>query len=186
MSHVDATVASLSDRLVHSPRRRATLGRVLRCFAVSVGTTVMSLTILVLLAVVGNVPAGTANVIAVCCAIFPSYLLNRRYVWKRQGHHRVIGEVAPFWVLSLLGLAISTIAVAHVDALTHDWSRGLRAIALPAANLSVFGLLWIAQFVILDRVIFRDRDSSAVVLALPTDDPEKDQGSDEHPSAAAR
>ena len=42
------------------------------------------------------------------------------------------------------------------------------------------------QFVILDRVIFRDRDSSAVVLALPTDDPEKDQGSDEHPSAAAR
>jgi putative flippase GtrA len=147
---------------------------------------VLSLTVLVLLAVVGRVPAGTANVIAVCCAIFPSYFLNRRYVWHRRDHHRVMREVAPFWALSLLGLAISTVAVAHVDVLTHAWSRGLRAIALPAANLSVFGLLWIAQFVILDRVIFRDRHTSAVVLSMAAGAPEKDQGSHEHRSAAAR
>jgi putative flippase GtrA len=186
MSTFSATVSSLSDRFVQSPRRRATLRRVLRCFAVSVGTTVLSLTILVLLAVVGHVPAGTANVIAVCCAIFPSYFLNRRYVWRRTDRHRVVDEVAPFWVLSLLGLAISTIAVARVDVLTQDWSRGLRAVALPAANLSVFALLWIVQFVILDRVIFRDRNSSAVVLPFAADDPQKDQGPNEHRSAVAR
>ena len=186
MSPITATVSSLSDHLVRSPRRRATLGRVLRCFAVSVGTTVLSLTVLVLLAVVGRVPAGTANVIAVCCAIFPSYFLNRHFVWKRRERHRVMGEVAPFWVLSLFGLAASTLAVARVDALTHAWSSGLRAVALPAANLSVFGLLWIVQFVILDRVIFRDRASSAVVLTMAAGAPQKDEGPNEHRSAAAR
>jgi putative flippase GtrA len=186
MSAVTATVSSLTDRLVGNSRRRATLGRVLRCFAVSVGTTVLSLTVLVLLAVVGRVPAGTANVIAVCCGIFPSYFLNRRCVWQRRDRHRVMGEVAPFWVLSLVGLALSTVAVARVDALARDWSTSMRAIALPAANLSVFGLLWVAQFVVLDRVIFRDRNTSAVVLALPAGAPKKDKVSDEHRSAAAR
>jgi putative flippase GtrA len=184
MSPLTATVSSLSDRLMFGSRRRATLGRVLRCFAVSVGTTVLSLTVLVLLAVVGRVPAGTANVIAVCCGIFPSYFLNRRYVWQRRGRHRVMRELVPFWVLNLVGLALSTLAVARVDALSHDWSRSLRAIALPAANLSVYGFLWIAQFVILDRVIFRDRNTPAVVLSM-AGAPEKDQGSDEHRSAAA-
>jgi putative flippase GtrA len=165
---------------------KATLGRILRCLVVSAGTTALSATVLVLLAVIGHVPAGTANVVAVCCGIVPSYIFNRRFVWRRHDHHSVPREIVPFWALSLAGLAASTVAVARVASLTADWSRSMRAVALPAANLSVFGVLWLVQFVILDRVIFRDRETSAVVLVMPSARAhKKEQDHVDHRSAAA-
>jgi putative flippase GtrA len=136
-------------------RRRMTVMRILRCMSVSAGTTVLSAAILVTLAVGIGVPAGTANLIAVGCGIPPSYLGNRRWVWKRRGRHDIAREVVPFWVLSLAGLVASTWLVANVGHVTLHWSASTRAIALPAASLGVFGALWIAQFALLDRVIFR-------------------------------
>jgi putative flippase GtrA len=95
-----------------------------------------------------------SNVIAVCCGIAPSYLANRSWVWAKTGRSSLVREVVPFWVLSLAGLAASTVAVSWVASFTRGWSTSLRAIALPAANLCVFGTLWIVQFVLLDRVLF--------------------------------
>jgi putative flippase GtrA len=93
--------------------------------------------------------------IAVGCGIVPSYLANRSWVWGKRGRSDLLREVAPFWVLSLAGLALSTIAVAAAAALTVSWDTSARAVALPAANLAVFGALWVVQFVLLDRVLFR-------------------------------
>ncbi len=59
--------------------------RILRCFSVSIATTLLSATILVALAVGAGVSGGTANVIAVCCGILPSYFANRYWVWGRRG-----------------------------------------------------------------------------------------------------
>ena len=129
--------------------------RVVKCFTVSVGTTLLSAAILVVLAVGFGMPAGLANVIAVVCGIGPSYVFNRRWVWQRAGRGDVAREVVPFWSLSLAGLALSTVAVAIVGAVSGSWPPAARAIALPLANAAVFGALWLAQFVILDRVIFR-------------------------------
>ena len=132
--------------------------RVARCFSVSVGTTLLSAAILVALTLGAGIPAGAANVIAVCCGIGPSYVANRRWVWPRiAGNGSVAREVAAFWALSLGGLVASTFAVARVAAIGVNWSASARAIALPAANLAVFGALWIVQFVVLDRVLFNDR-----------------------------
>jgi putative flippase GtrA len=133
------------------------LMRVVRCLCVSVGTTVLSAVVLVALALGLGVSAGIANVVAVCCGIVPSYVANRRWVWKREGRGSLTREVLPFWVLSLTGLAVSTIAVARVAALTSTWTSSARAVALPLANLSVFAALWVVQFFLLDRVIFRQR-----------------------------
>ena len=142
--------------LVAMPRRGTTVGRAVRCLSVSVGTTVLSAVILVSLAVGVGVPAGTANVIAVVCGIVPSYLGNRRWVWGRSGRGSLAREVVPFWTLAIVGLIASTVAVARVGVHTATWSHGARAIVLPAANVAVFGVLWAVQFVLLDRVIFRD------------------------------
>jgi putative flippase GtrA len=128
--------------------------RVTRCLTVSVGTTLLSAAILVALSLGAGLPAGTSNVIAVCCGIVPSYLANRSWVWRQPGRGSMLREVAPFWLLSLAGLALSTIAVAEVASLTASWTTAARSIALPFANLSVFGALWIVQFVVLDRVLF--------------------------------
>ena len=141
----------------------ATLGRMARCLTVSVGTTILSAVILVTLAVGLGVPAGVANVIAVVCGIGPSYVGNRRWVWRRDGRGDVAREIVPFWVLSIAGLIISTFAVARVGALSHAWPATARAIALPLTNVAVFGALWCVQFVVLDRVIFHNRRAHARV-----------------------
>ncbi len=127
--------------------------------SVSIGTTLLSAVILVALTIGFGVPAGEANVVAVVCGIVPSYIGNRYWVWNLRGQHSVAREIAPFWALSLAGLALSTIAVARVDVATRQWSGALRSIALPVANLSAFGALWIVQFVVLDRFLFRPHPS---------------------------
>lgn len=131
-----------------------------RCLSVSVGTTLLSAAILVALSLGAGLPAGMSNAIAVCCGIAPSYLANRSWVWKQPGRGSLWREVAPFWLLSLTGLVLSTIAVARVASATASWTSAARSIALPVANLSVFGALWIVQFVVLDRVIFTQSDAA--------------------------
>jgi putative flippase GtrA len=135
--------------------------RALCCLTVSVGTTVLSAAVLVSLTLGVGVPAATANVIAVSCGIGPSYVVNRRWVWRRGGRAALTREVIPFWTLSILGLVASTVAVARVAAIAASWPATVRAVALPAANLAVFGALWVAQFVLLDRVVFASHDSGA-------------------------
>jgi len=134
---------------------RPIVWRLARCFSVSIGTTVLSTAVLVALAIGAGVPAGIANVIAVCCGIVPSYLANRSWVWERRGRSSFTREVAPFWVLSLGGLALSTVAVSWTARVTTHLSPAVRAVALPTANLAVFGSLWIVQFLVLDRLLFQ-------------------------------
>jgi putative flippase GtrA len=127
--------------------------------SVSVGTTALSAVILVTMVLGFGVQAGTANVMAVCCGIGPSYMGNRRFVWRRAGPSDVVREIVPFWTLSLAGLVVSTFTVEVVAANTSQWSSSLRAVALPVAHVAGFAALWVVQFVLLDRVIFRDRRS---------------------------
>jgi putative flippase GtrA len=134
---------------------RPLLQKMSRCLLVSVGTTLLSAAVLVALALGAGVPAGTANVIAVCCGIAPSYLANRHWVWGRSGRGDLAREILPFWVLSLAGLVASTVAVSVVAAVAAHWSTSARAIALPLANVSGFGALWLAQFAVLDKVLFK-------------------------------
>lgn len=137
--------------------QRAVVAKMTRCFFVSVGTTLLSAAVLVALASGAGVPAGAANVVAVLCGIGPSYVANRRWVWGRTGRGDLLREATPFWLLSIVGLVASTVAVARVGALGASWSSAARSVALPLANLSVFGALWLLQFVLLDRVLFRTR-----------------------------
>ncbi|HEV7524858.1 MAG TPA: GtrA family protein [Acidimicrobiia bacterium] len=133
-----------------------------RCLVVSVGTTLLSAAVLVALALGAGVPAGPANVVAVCCGIAPSYFANRRWVWGKSGRSDLVREVAPFWILSLAGLVASTVAVSIVASATVHWSVSARSIALPLANLAVFGALWLVQFALLDTVLFRAVPNEAV------------------------
>ncbi|HEY5172951.1 MAG TPA: GtrA family protein [Acidimicrobiia bacterium] len=126
-----------------------------RCLLVSVGTTLLSAAVLVVLALGAGMSAGTANVIAVCCGIGPSYLANRHWVWGRSGRGNLAREVLPFWALSLAGMVASTVAVSVVASVAARWSTSARAVALPLANLSAFAALWLAQFALLDRVLFK-------------------------------
>jgi putative flippase GtrA len=134
---------------------RPTLQKMSRCFVVSVGTTLLSAAVLVALALGAGVPAGSANVVAVCCGIAPSYFANRHWVWGRSGRGSLTREILPFWVLSLAGLVASTLTVSVVASGAAHWSTSARAIALPLANLGAFAALWLVQFALLDKVLFK-------------------------------
>jgi len=85
--------------------------KLIRAAAVSVSTTVLSLSILFVLTRFAGVAAVEANVIATVAGIGPSYALNRRFVWKLRGRSRFVQQVLPFWIFSVAGLVASTIAV---------------------------------------------------------------------------
>ena len=91
-----------------------------------------------------------ANVIAVAISSIPSYLLNRAWVWQKRGKSDLKREVVPFWAFAFAGLALSELLVYFVSHRTNA------TIAVSAANLSGFGLLWVARFFVLDRLLFKN------------------------------
>jgi putative flippase GtrA len=134
-----------------------------RYSAVSVISSSVSWTILGALVLTGATTAGWANVVATAAGTVPSFELNRRWVWGRTGSRSLLAEVGPFTVLSFTGLAISTVAVSAAAGWASSAGLGAtaRAAAAEAANVAAFGSLWVAQYLILDRVLFATTGHSA-------------------------
>ena len=135
------------------------LRKLVRYGTVSVVCTSISLAVLAALVASNATTAGWANVIATAIGTIPSFELNRRWVWAKEGHRSVSGEVGPFCALSFGGLLLSTIAVHFAAgwAIRTGLGTSGRTIAAELANVATFGSLWVAQFVILDRVLFRSK-----------------------------
>jgi putative flippase GtrA len=137
------------------------MAQLLRYSAVSGVSTVTSLTILGVLVGFFGVDAVLANVLATAVGTVPSFELNRRWVWFDQSQRSVLRQVTPFCTLSFAGLVISTLTVRVVSARTADFGRGWHTLAVEAANIAAYGALWVVQFVLLDRVLFRQRGAPA-------------------------
>lgn len=135
----------------------------LRYSAVSVVANATTLTVLGILVGVINFDAGWSNVIATAVATIPSFELNRRWVWGKEGQRSMAREVIPFWVWAFLELAISSFAVHLVGeyATIAGWSHSLRTTAVEFTTIGTTGTLWLVQFVLFDRVLFRDRGEDA-------------------------
>ena len=136
-------------------RRPDRIAQLLRYSAVSGISTVTSLTILGVLVGLFGVDAVVANVLAIAVGTVPSFELNRRWVWFDQSQRSVLRQVTPFCTLSFAGLVLSTLTVRVVSARTVHLSRGWHTLAVEAANVTAYGALWVVQFVLLDRVLFR-------------------------------
>ena len=90
-----------------------------------------------------------ANLVSVTLGAIPNYLINRYWTWHQTGRNRLWGEVVPFWVMSVLGMILSLIAVDYAD---HRWGTTL---AVVVAQLSGFAAVWLAKFLVLDRLMWR-------------------------------
>ncbi len=127
----------------------------MRFAGVSVVGVVITQALLLLFAGGLDWAAVLANIVATTLAALPVFLLNRRWVWGKKGQHSVSREIVPFWSYTLLGLAVSTGLVAVASAV---WGQIL---AVMAANLLGWGVLWLGKFVLLERYLFRDGDEVA-------------------------
>jgi putative flippase GtrA len=140
------------------------LRKLIRYATVSVISTTVSLTILGTLVATNATTAGWANVIATAVGTVPSFELNRRWVWKKRGRRSVLSEMGPFWVLSFIGLGLSTVAVNMATSWAAAAGLGstARTLAAEMANVGTFGTLWIGQYLILDRLLFTPRPKALV------------------------
>jgi putative flippase GtrA len=104
--------------------------------------------------------ARTSNIWAVCISAIPSYYLNRAWAWGKRGRSHLLKEVVPFWAMALLGLLFSTWAADFAERNAHRITSshfGTTVIVMGAA-LAAFGVLWVAKFVILNKLLFVHRD----------------------------
>ncbi len=139
---------------------RVPLLRMAGSLAVGCTTTLLSMSILVALTASGLMAPAPANVVAVVAGIGPSFFLQRRFVWRQAGRADLGRQVLPFWVMSIAALVLSTLAVGLAGQLAAGLAPLTRSAVLVATNLVVFGSLWLAQFLVLDRVLFA-RSTSA-------------------------
>ncbi len=148
------------------------VGQWVRYGAVSAVATATSLTVLGVLVSVTAMPAGVANVVATAVGAVPSFELNRRWVWGRTGRRSVRAELVPFWLLSFAGLALSTLTVTIAAGWAgHTGLAGAaRTAVIEIGDVAAWGSLWVAQFVILDRYLFR-RPTTPATLPLATSSP---------------
>ena len=146
-----------------STERKRTVRKVGSSLSVSAITSVLSLAVLGALTFSDAVPAGAANVIATIAGIGPSYTLNRRWVWRRTGRSSIRREIGPFWTMCLLALVASTLTVAVAGgwANANGFGDAQRTAVVLAVNVATFAGLWILQFLVLDRVLFRQPPSES-------------------------
>jgi putative flippase GtrA len=133
--------------------------KLIKYAGVSVISTVVSqVTLLLVFGVFHLMSEVPANIVANVLATVPSYALNRRWVWGKSGKSHFWREIAPFWILSFVGLAFSSLAVwiAGDFARAHDLSHGATALLVNLANLLSFGILWIVKFVIYNKLFHID------------------------------
>ncbi len=129
----------------------------LRYTAISAISVVLSQIILFLLyGVIRLSSATTSNVIATGVTSVPAYYLNRSWAWGKTGRSHLMKEVAPFWALTFLGLALSlwAVALAHHLAVRMDLSHLRDALFVNAAALLAFGVLWVGKFVVFNKFVF--------------------------------
>ena len=136
--------------------------KLLRLCGVSVFNLVFGQSLLFFFHSVMDWPGWIANVLSVVISAVPAYLLSRHWVWQKRGRNSFRTEVLPFWSMALLGLLISTAAVAFVD------GRFDGALPVQLASVGSFGFVWVIKFFLLDRVIWKDHGHAPASPAVAT------------------
>jgi putative flippase GtrA len=143
---------------------RVTGGRgtlALRYSMVSViGVTITQIELFILVGLL-DLDATWSNVVAVSLCSIPVFILNKRWVWSHDGKLSLRREILPFWVFTLAGLLLSTILVT----IAKDMSDS--TLLIMAANIGGFGLLWVAKFLFLDKVMFGRPELDEVLSQEP-------------------
>lgn len=136
----------LLDRWLGSRPRLAKLAR----YGTASAAGVVSSQIVLLTCVMAlEMAAVPANLLAVTAGAVPNYLINRAWTFNKSGKNSLTREVLPFWGMGILGLLLSTVTVAWADR-SFDGAP----LALSAASVGAFGVLWVAKYFILDRILF--------------------------------
>src|SRR5699024_5135003 len=82
------------------------------------------------------------------------FILNKYWVWGKRGRAHVRREVLTFWAFTVAGWIMSTMTVALAQDHVGTPQSTSRTIAVMAANIIGFGILWVLKYFFLDRIMF--------------------------------
>lgn len=139
--------------------KTAEFTKVWRYCAVSGISTACTLGLLYLFYRVAGLSPFGANVVATGLATVPAYYLNRSWAWGKTGRSHFMREVVPFWVIALISLVLSTLAVqfaARQAVSIH--SKDMKALILLCANFVTYGVLWVGKFTLFNRLLFKHHE----------------------------
>jgi putative flippase GtrA len=128
-------------------------------------SVISALTSLVVLTIVFGVLRLWSEVVSTLFANvvagFPSYILNRRWVWGKSGRSHLWREILPFWIMSItgIGFALFTASLARNFADAHHLQHLARTVLVVGANIAAFGILWLLKFIILNRLFAEIADA---------------------------
>jgi putative flippase GtrA len=128
----------------------------------SVVSTLLSQVTLTGLYGLGMANATAAAVLAFIAGAIPAFIINWWWTWGRHGRPALVRELVPYLAViiggGLAATLLSTVTDHALAPLVTD--RAWRTVALNAAYLSSYALLFVVKFALLDR-IFRGRPAGA-------------------------
>lgn len=140
--------------------RTPTGAKAVRYSAVSVICLVITQAVLLLtFGILRLASAVECNVMATAVATVPSYTLNRRWAWGKEGRSHLWRELVPFWTLAAASFLFSLYAVGLADrlAMRSNLSHFWESVLVLGANLAAYGILWVGKFLLFNRLLFVDR-----------------------------
>jgi putative flippase GtrA len=129
--------------------------RLIRYTAASVMTTIVSLAAVSAFYGFRIIPdAVWATLAGNVVGMVPAYQLNRRWTWGKRGRSHLRKEIAPFLMMSVLGIAFSQLGAwwARNETKTHHWSHLANTALVAGANLTCFAVFWVLKLVVFNRI----------------------------------
>jgi putative flippase GtrA len=136
----------LSPRLLRWWRYAATSG---------VSTMVSEVTVVALYAE-HFLGASSASVVASLVGAVPSYLLSRYWIWPEADRAHMARQAVSFAVVALVSLVIASL-VTGVAAANAPGGHVAHVAVVGITYVGVYGLLWVAKFVVYQTTLFRSR-----------------------------
>ena len=131
----------------------------------SVVATVCSETVLLLTYAGLHLSASVSAVLAWLAGAIPNWWLGRRWTWRRRQRPELVAEVLPYVTVVLLTLGLAVLTTRAVaDRLTRAHvGHTERELAVAAAFLGVYVVVFLLRFWLLDRLFARlhRRDESS-------------------------
>ncbi len=106
---------------------------------------------------VAHTPTVVATVAAFLAGALPNWVLNRRWAWSRRDQVSVRREVLPYVAIVLGALAITTAGTTLVNAWSSNLSHWAAVVLVDGTFVAITGFLFVAKFVLFDRVVFTRR-----------------------------
>ena len=157
----------LVSRALGPAKGMGSLAKFLRYSMVSVIAVGISEVVILICAWVFHLSGVASNALGAAASTPAAFELNRKWAWGKTGKSHMWKEVVPFWALTIIGLAASTVTVDIADRVAKsNHVVGLdRAFAIMGASLFAWGVVWVVKFVIFNRLVFASRPVEATASA---------------------